>query len=60
MSNQKYKFVEMPEKGKFGKWVTEDGFTCYTDNRATAVSWYVRHLKKEQTKSLMIDFIRLY
>ena len=50
MSNQKYKFVEIPEKGKFGKWVTENGFTCYTDNRATAVSWYVRHLKKEQTK----------
>ena len=47
MSKQKYKFVETPEKGKFGKWVTEDGYTCYTDNRATAVNWYERYLKNK-------------
>ena len=47
MSKQKYKFVETPEKGNIGKWVTEDGYTCYTDNRATAVNWYERYLKNK-------------
>lgn len=46
----KYKFKKTPEKGTFGKWVTEDGFICYTDKRATAVSWYVKHLKKQKLK----------
>lgn len=42
----KVEFAEQPEAGVFGKWVTKDGFTCYTDNRATALRWYKKHLTK--------------
>lgn len=44
----KYNFIKQPPKGEFGKWETEDGFKCYTDKRATAVSWYKRWLENKR------------
>ena len=52
MSNQKYKFVEMPEKGKFGKWVTEDG-SYVTDDFVS----YVRPLIQGDVSPVMVDGI---
>ncbi|WP_236092979.1 hypothetical protein [Bacteroides thetaiotaomicron] len=49
--SQKVEFTEQPKVGTFGKWVTKDGFTCYTDNRATAVRWYKKHLWEQEYKS---------
>lgn len=47
---QKVEFAEQPKVGAFGKWKTKDGFMCYTDNRATAVRWYKKHLWKQENK----------
>lgn len=44
----KVEFTEQPKVGTFGKWVTKDGFTCYTDNRTTAVRWYKKHLREQE------------
>lgn len=44
MATTKYNFTKEPPKGKFGRWETADGWHCYTDKRAIAVSWYKRHL----------------
>ena len=46
----KVEFMEQPEVGTFGKWVTKDGFTCYTDNRATVVRWYKKHLWEQENR----------
>lgn len=46
----KVEFKEQPEAGKFGKWVTKDGFVCYTDSRATALRWYKKHLWNIENK----------
>lgn len=46
----KVEFAEQPKAGTFGKWITKDGFTCYTDNRATAVRWYKKHLWNKENK----------
>lgn len=48
--SQKVEFTEQPKAGTFGKWITKDGFTCYTDNRATAVRWYKKHLWDKENK----------
>lgn len=46
----KVEFAEQPEVGTFGKWETQDGFTCYTDNRTTAVRWYKKHLWEQENR----------
>lgn len=50
LKSQKVEFTEQPKAGTFGKWITKDGFTCYTDNRATAVRWYKKHLWNKENK----------
>lgn len=48
--SQKVEFAEQPNAGTLGKWVTKDGFTCYTDKRANAVRWYKKHLWNKSNK----------
>ena len=44
-TSKKYEFLSQPPHGTYGKWVTKEGWTYYTDNRTTAVRWYARDLK---------------
>ncbi|TDX86210.1 hypothetical protein [Epilithonimonas xixisoli] len=47
MSNEKYVFTVRPQEGMHGEWRTEDGFKCWTDNRASAVRWYKKYLTQK-------------
>lgn len=47
----KYKFKTQPLPGQYGTWTTEDGFKCYTDDRAAAVRWYKRWLDENKNRT---------
>ncbi|CAK7041219.1 MAG: hypothetical protein PEPC_01759 [Peptostreptococcus russellii] len=47
---KRIKFVQTPETNKYGKWVTEDGFVCFTDKRTTALRRYNNHLREKKSK----------